>query len=179
MRAVRRAIAREDRDFQRVFADFVRVNLNPAKGYREGSTYPVPFSPRLALGPRGEDTGWLGTQIDHLASQSVTFVPADGAPPNRRLLVRVDAPPRVFAPAARVVVRFESGGAKVVNVRLNRLGNGDVRVPFGRSSVASVDVVLINTSARYDACFKGGTAYSCRGVPKDDNRIYQLRVRVL
>ncbi len=42
MRAVRRAIAREDRDFQRVFADFVRVNLNPAKGYREGSTYPVP-----------------------------------------------------------------------------------------------------------------------------------------
>jgi hypothetical protein len=179
MRAVRRAIAREGRDFQKVFADFARVNLRPAKGYREGAAYPVPFSPRLALGARGEDTGWLGTQVDHLASQYVTFVPADDAPPNRRLLVRVDGPPRSFAPAARVVVRFDSGRSKVVNVRLSKNGNGDVRVPFGRASVASVDVALVNASTRYEGCFKRGTPYSCRGVPRDDDRIYNVRARVL
>lgn len=179
MRAIRRAIAREGRDFRRVFADFVRVNLRPAKGYREGSTYPKPFTPRLFLGPRGDDTGWLGTEIDHLASLTVTFAPADTAPPNRRLLVRVDGPARAASPAARVVVRFESGRSRVVGVRLSRKGNGDVRVPFGKAKVASVDVALINAGTRYRDCFKKNTAYSCRGVPRDDNRVFKVRARVL
>jgi hypothetical protein len=179
LRAVRRAVAREQRDFSRVFADFARANLAPGRSYNEGAAYPVPFSPRLALGPRGEDTGWLGTPVDHLASQYVTFVPADSAPPGRRLLVRVDGPPRGFAPQAQVVVRHESGKQTVRVVRLNKRGNGEVRVDFGRSTVTSVDVALVNASTRYEGCFKRSTSYSCRGSAKDDDRLFKVRARVL
>ncbi len=179
MRAIRRAIARQGADFTRVFADFVRVNLKPSTGYNEGAAYPVPFSPRLALGARGEDTGWLGTPIDHLAAAYVTFVPADSAPPGRRLQIRIDGPPRGFSPAARVVVRFESGRSKVVNVKLSKQGNGQARVSFGRGSVTTVDVAMINASTRYDGCMKRSTSYACRGLPKDDDRLFKVRARVL
>lgn len=179
LRAVRRVLARQGRDFTAVFADFARVNLRPARFYSEGAGYPVPFSPNLALNQRGDDTGWLGTPLDHLAAFYVTFVPGENAPPNRRLWVRIDGPPRGFAPAARVVVRFDTGKARSFVVHLGKQGNGDVRVPFGRSSVTGVDVALINASTRYDACFKRSTSYSCRGVPKDDDRLYNVRARVL
>lgn len=179
MRAIRRAIARQGGDFTKVFADFVRANLKPSKGYREGAAYPVPFSPRLALGPRGEDTGWLGAPIDHLAAAYITFVPADNAPPGRRLQIRIDGPPRGFAPAARVVVRFDSGRSNAQTVKLSKQGNGQVRVAFGRGSVTSVDVAMINASTRYDGCFKRKTSYSCGGAPKDDDRLFKVRARVL
>ena len=113
-----------------------RVNLKPGTGYREGAAYPVRSRPGWPSGPRGEDTGWLGTPIDHLAAAYVTFVPADNAPPGRRLHVRIDGPPRGFSPAARVVVRFDSGRSKVVSVRLSKKGNGQVRVAFGAASVS-------------------------------------------
>ncbi|MCZ3385613.1 MAG: hypothetical protein LH630_01260 [Actinomycetia bacterium] len=179
MRAIRRAVARQGRDFTKVFADFARINLKPSKGYREGAAYPVPFSPRLALGPRGEDTGWLGAPVDHLAASYVTFVPADDAPPGRRLQIRIDGPPRGFSPAARVVVRFESGRSKAVTVKLSKQGNGQVRVAFGRGSVATIDVAMINASTRYDGCFKRQTSYACAGAPKDDARLFKVRARVL
>jgi hypothetical protein len=177
--AIRRAIARQGADFGKVFADFVTANLKPSTGYREGAAYPVPYSPRVALGASGEDTGWLGTPIDHLAAAYVTYVPADSAPPGRRLQIRVDGPPRGFAPAARVVVRFDSGRSTTLNVRLSKQGNGAVRVAFGRGSVTTVDVALINTSTRYDGCMKRSTSYACRGVPKDDDRLFKVRASVL
>ena len=166
MRAIRRAVARQGADFSKVFADFVRANLKPGTGYDEGAAYPVPFSPRIALGPRGEDTGWLGTPIDHLAAAYVTFVPAEDAPPGRRLQVRIDGPPRGFSPVARVVVRLESGRSQAIPVRLSKKGNGQVRVDFGRAAVTSVDVAMINASTRYEGCLKRSTSYSCRRFPQ-------------
>ncbi|MCZ3388509.1 MAG: DUF6055 domain-containing protein [Actinomycetia bacterium] len=179
MRAIRRAIARQGADFSKVFADFVTVNLKPSKGYREGAAYPVPYSPRLALGASSDDTGWLGTPIDHLAAAYVTYVPADSAPPGRRLQIRIDGPPRGFAPSAHVVVRFDSGRSKAVNVKLSKQGNGQVRVAFGRGKVTTVDVALINTSTRYDGCMKRSTSFACRGVPQDDDRLFKVRASVL
>jgi hypothetical protein len=179
MRAVRRAIAREGDDFAKVFTQFVTTNLRPAKGYTEGESYPKPFSPRVALGPKGETTGWLGTQIDHLASIYVSFVPGKGAPPARRLLLKVQGPPKGSAPAARVIVQFEGGRTKVVPIKLNRRGDGDVRVPFGRSSVRSATIAMINGSTRYVRCSTKTAPYSCGGRSKDDDRIFKVRARVL
>lgn len=179
MRSIRRAISRQDRDFRSVLVGFVRANLKPSTGYREGGGYLDPFTPRLPLGSRGEDTGWLGTPIDHLAAAYVSFVPADNAPAGRRLQIRVDGPLRGTSPAATVVVRFDSGRSKDVSVRLNKLGNGQVRVPFGRETVSSVDVAMINASARYAGCLQRSTSYACRGVPKDDDRSFKVRAKVL
>ncbi len=52
-------------------------------------------------------------------------------------------------------------------------------MPFGRSSVRGVDVALINTSTRYEGCFKRSTTLSCHGVARDDDRLYNVRARVL
>ncbi len=179
MRAIRRAVAREGDDFSKVFNQFVTTNLRPAKGYKEGAAYPRPFSPRVALGPKGETTGWLGTQLDHLSSIYVSFVPGKDAPPARRLLLRVQGPPKGSAPAARVVVAFDGGRSKTVPIKLNRRGDGEVRVPFGRSSVRSATIVMINGSTRYTHCSTKTAPYSCGGRSKDDDRIFKVRARVL
>ncbi len=179
MAAIKRAINREDREFRSVFADFMRVNLRPARFYDEGASYPVPYSANVALNRRGEDTGWLGIALDHLAGIYVTFTPGVNAPPGRRLLVRIDGPPRGTGAEARVVVRFDNGRLNPQTVRLNKQGNGEVRVNFGRAEVAGVDVALINASSRYSNCFKSGTSLSCRGKAKDNGRRYNVRARVL
>ncbi|MFL6181315.1 MAG: MXAN_6640 family putative metalloprotease [Actinomycetes bacterium] len=181
MAAVKKAISREGRDFRRVFADFMRVNLRPARYYDEAGTLPYPsaYSANLALNKKGEDTGWMGTALDHLSAIYVTFVPADTAPRGRRLQIRVDGPPRGSGTEARVVVRYQSGRLDPHVVRLNKMGNGDIRVNFAKSKVAGVDVALINASTRYKGCFKSHTTLSCRGQSQDDNRRYSVRARVL
>jgi hypothetical protein len=121
----------------------------------------------------------MGTTVDHLAATYVTFVPGDNAPPGRRLEISVNAPPRGTSPAAQVVIRFNSGHAQAKAVKLNKNGFGRIRVPFGRTKVANVDVALINASTRYAGCFKRGTTYSCRGFPRDNDRIYNVRAHVL
>lgn len=179
MRAVRRAIAREGSDFHKVYAKFILTNLRPAKGYSEGSNYPVPFTPRIALGPKGQTTGWLGTKLQHLSAIYVSYVPGQNAPPARRLLLGVDGPPRGSAPAARVLIRFEGGRVKTLAIRLNKRGNGEVRVPFGRSSVRSVTIAMINGSTRYVRCSTKTVPYSCGGRSKDDDRLFKVRAKVL
>jgi hypothetical protein len=78
-----------------------------------------------------------------------------------------------------VVVRYKDGRANASKVRLNKRGNGEIRVNFGRVEVASVDVAMINASTRYTGCFKKNTSYSCRGSARDNDRGYKVRARVL
>jgi hypothetical protein len=66
-----------------------------------------------------------------------------------------------------------------VSVKLSKQGNGQARVSFGRGSVTTVDVAMINASTRYDGCMKRSTSYACRGLPKDDDRLFKIRARVL
>jgi hypothetical protein len=179
MAAIKKAVSREKRELRKVFADFMRVNLRPGRFYDEGADYPVPYSPNWVLNRRGEDTGWAGIALDHLSAIYVTFVPGPNAPPGRRLQVRIDGPPRGSGTEAQVVVRFKSGRLSPHTVRLNKQGNGDLRVNFAKAKVAGVDVAMINASTRYKGCFRKGTTYSCRGVPRDDDRGYKVRARVL
>ncbi|HEX5018443.1 MAG TPA: MXAN_6640 family putative metalloprotease [Actinomycetes bacterium] len=179
MAAVKRALRSQKRDFGNVFADFIRVNLRPARFYEEGSNYPVPFSPKVPLNAKGDDTKWLGIVLDHLSAAYVTFYPGPNAPPGRRLSVRIDGPPRGSGTEARVVVRLSDGKSKPHSVKLNKRGNGEIRVNFGRAEVTGVDVALINASARYHGCFKSDTSLSCRGRATDDDRHYNVRARVL
>ena len=177
--AVSKALAREGRSMRSVYADFVRVNLHPGRYYEEGASYFSPYVPRWTLNRRGDDTGWAGLTLDHLSSFYVAFTPGANAPPGRRLSVRIDGPAKWAGPEARVVVRYKSGKLSTLKVRLNRRGNGEVRVNFARNEVAAVEVALINASTRYRDCFSRGTTLSCRGVSKDDNRSYKVRARVL
>jgi hypothetical protein len=181
MAAVRKAISREGREFRGVFSDFMRVNLAPARYYSEGGQLPYikAFSANVTLNKRGDDTGWMGTALDHLSATYVTFLPADTAPKGRRLLVQVDGPPRGSGTEARVVVRYNGGRLDPRVVHLNKKGNGQVRVNFGKTKIAGIDVALINASTRYSGCFDSHTSLSCRGKSRDDDRRYNVRARVL
>jgi hypothetical protein len=181
MAAVKKAVGREGRELRNVFSDFIRANLRPARYYNEGAEnhYPMAFSANVALNKKGEDTKWMGTALDHMAAIYVTFVPGDAAPKGRRLLIRVDGPPRGTGTQSQVLVRYKSGRLDPHTVHLNRKGNGSIRVTFARGKIAGVDVALINASTRYSGCFKKRTTLSCRGVSRDDDRRYLVRARVL
>ena len=65
-----------------------------------------------------------------------------------RLKVKIDGPGSYRMPAAYVLVVKRKGTDKHF-VRLNRKGNGQVIVPFGRKQVKSVYVSLVNASTRF------------------------------
>ncbi len=69
-----------------------------------------------------------------------------------------------------VVVYKKRGGPSTTVVRLNRQGNGTKTFPFSSRSIRGVDVVLVNTSSRFN-CFVPpyDSPYSCLGNPKDDD----------
>lgn len=173
--AVRRALKQEGHDFNKVFAAFTRDNLSPGRTYSEGSSYPKPFSPRIVLNQRGEDTHWMGVPIDHLAASYLTLVPGENAPGAGKAKIRFNGPPRRTAPQAQVVVHFRSGASNEMGVRLNRKGSGAISVAFGRRKVDSVDIAMVNSSTRFRGCFQQKTAFSCRGHARDDDRNFAVR----
>lgn len=175
LKAIRSALKQRGRDFGKVFAAFARDNLSPARTYAEGSSYPKPYSPRIVLNRRGEDTHWMGVPIDHLAASYLTLVPGENAPRNGKVKIRFNGPPRPTAPQAQVVVNFRTGASNEMGVRLNRKGGGEIAVAFGRRKVNSVDVVMVNSSTRYRGCFRQKTAFSCRGHARDDDRNFAVR----
>jgi hypothetical protein len=181
MAAVRKALSRAGHEFPGVFARYMTANLRPGRYYDEGAanSYPRAFTVALKLGAKGSDTGWLGLPLDHLSATYVSFSPGDNTPRHGRLLVRVDGAPRSPGSRATVLVRDNSGRFEMHTVHLNRKGDGDIRVDFGRRQIAGVDTALINASTRYSKCFSAHTTLSCRGVSRDDGRAYRVRARVI
>lgn len=86
-----------------------------------------------------------------------------------RLRLTFNAPPPARGGAFVVVVYKRGGGISTSIVRLNRTGGGAKTVPFSSRTVNKVDVVFVNTSARFANCWTGATPFSCfGGTPRDD-----------
>jgi hypothetical protein len=106
--------------------------------------------------------------MDHLTQGYVGFLPRSGVSPNAKLLVTVDLPSYQSGSEASVVAISSDGRPTFFDIRLNRRGNGSVRVPFGRGKVDVVDLVITNASLR-TTCWQDETyTFSCGGIPKDD-----------
>jgi hypothetical protein len=69
-----------------------------------------------------------------------------------------------------------SGAVSVKTYKLNRNGDGSLRVGFGRGHVSKVVLIETNASTRF-TCWTG-SQYSCMGAPRDDGRVYQFRARI-
>jgi hypothetical protein len=163
--------------FRRKFGDFAVWNRIPAKRYSEGSHYPIPVgSGSFSLGSSHTSTGWLGLKLKHMSSVYVTLKPSrtDGA--RAHLTVQYDGPRNGYGPEGRLIVVSTSGSITVKRFVLNRLGDGSLRVAFGRGHISKVVLVQSNASIRF-ACWNG-TQYSCQGVPRDDGRVYAFRARI-
>ena len=171
MKALDRALTENGEDLAKVFADFSVANRTPQVSYAEGSEQgaakayrKAPLSGRYRLDETRRSIAAKSPELAHLSSTTVAFVPESGFAANDWVLkVRVDLPRRRQDPSAVLTV-VRKDGTRVRNaVPLNRKGNGSVPVEFSSSTVARVELTLVNGSHAYDC--SEGTQWSCRGIP--------------
>ncbi len=92
LQAVRATLAARGESFARRFARFADANRRPAEEYDEGAdnAYPsAPLSASRVLG-RGDGSGWISRELDHLTSATLRFTPTGLVSPTSRLRVNVD-----------------------------------------------------------------------------------------
>ena len=157
------------------FATFAAGNLTPAANYPEGAEYPFPkFANGKVLG-KGKSKRFKA-RLFHLAASSYGYVPKNLDGKKWKLAVSVNGPVKRTSPAAVVVVHLKNGKRQVKLVKLNRNGDGHLKVTFNSKRVAIVSVTLVNASTRYK-CNKG-TTLACRGKSLDDKLRFTVTGRV-
>ena len=177
--AISHVLSAHGTTFRKKFATFAVWNKISRQRYSEGKAgrYPTPLgSGSFALGARNTSTGWLGVKLKHMSSIYVTFKPGRSDGPRAHLTVQFDGPRYGFGPEGRLMVFSRSGAVAVKTYKLNRSGDGSLRVGFGRGHISKVVLIEINASTRF-TCWKG-KQYSCMGAPLDDGRLYQFRARI-
>jgi hypothetical protein len=180
--AIATVLAARGTSLRRQFGDFAAANTTPARFYLEGTDY-TPVTPQVfTVRPAKPKTPLLSRRLSHLSSLPAVVRAGAGTGADARLRVTVDGPSRATRPEARLVVRYDDGRAVLRQVSLNAKGNGKLSVPFGKGTVTSVVVVLVNASERYRDCF-GGSPFgglSCwSGKPVDNGRLYSFRARLV
>ncbi|PVG83281.1 hypothetical protein DDE18_08265 [Nocardioides gansuensis] len=157
-----------------VYAAFGSGNLVPAQTYPEGSAYPATVPLReVGLSKAARRYGET-VRLDHLTHDSIKFVPgADLGSGRWRLKVRIAGPSRKSGPAAQVLVVLHNGKLSKQRVRLNRKGNGSVKVKFSARKVAAVFVTAANASTRYK-CGKE-SPFACQGASRDDQKAFKIK----
>ena len=162
----------------KVYAKFAAGNLTPAANYPEGAEYAGPKVRGAKKLSRGKRTKRYGVKINHLASASYVYVPGNGLGGKKwKLSVAVTGPVKRTSPAAVVVVHLANGKRQVKLVRLNRGGDGRIKVSFDNRKVGAVSVTLVNGSTRFQ-CNKR-TALACGGRPLDDKARFSVTGRVV
>jgi hypothetical protein len=91
------------------------------------------------------------------------------------LKVLVDMAPETRGSQAVVTVYKRGGGTSTSLLRLDGRGDGAKRVPFDRDRVSSVELTVVNASARTTCWQDVNSPFSCLGVPQDDGLTQQLR----
>jgi hypothetical protein len=177
IRAVRAALAARGKAWKSGFARFARDNRT--QRYADGFAYPAaPTARTWAIRPSRPSSRWQNPRLSHLANRFYSFKPGKGVRGRAWLRFIVDLPVLKTGPAANVLIVWRTGTTSLLPIRLNRRGNGTRRVTFRRDRITRVDLILTNTSTRYDhrTCWQGYTSYSCGGaLPRDDGRVYRFR----
>ena len=161
----------------KVYARYAAANLTPATTYPEGAGYRVPGFKGVKTLNKGKRKRF-GIRINHLASRSYAYVPGKGTSGKKwKMSLTVAGPAKRTSPAAVVVLRLLNGKLQTKSVRLNRNGDGRIKVAFNRTRVGAVTVTLVNASTRY-ACNRR-TLLACAGKPLDDRSRFSVLGRVV
>ena len=150
--AIRHVLAAHHTTFRKKFASFAVWNRIPRQRYSEGKAgrYPTPVgSGSFALGAANTSTGWLAVKLKHMSSIYVTFKPGRSDGPRAHLTVQFDGPRYGYGPEGRLMVFTRSGAVAVKTYKLNRNGDGSLRVGFGRGHVSKVVLIETNASTRF------------------------------
>jgi len=159
------------------FGQFAADNRVPRRRYsegREGRYNAARPAGRAVLRPKRKRAA--GTyRINHLAAKTHRFIPKVKGK-RRKLQISVDMPRKKIGTSALVTVRRKNGKARTRFVRINRAGDGRIRVPFNGRRVRYVELTLVNGSAAM-TCWQN-TGFGCRGVAKHDRRPFSFTARV-
>lgn len=171
-----RSVLRSRGGFTKVFAAYAGANNVPRRSYAEGRSWPSAIvSGSDRLGKRDRRAAF-GTRLDHMSSRNYVVKPDRTMRGRWKLRVKINGPSRASSPAAYLIVRKKGGGIERRAIGLTRKGFGKRIVSFNRSRTRSVIVTVANTSTRFTC--RRGTAYSCRGAARDDNRRFTVATKV-
>jgi hypothetical protein len=178
LQAIDSALRERGTTFRTTFADWAAANTFPAAAYEEGAHYPVPpekSSPKLNA--RAARTSGHAT-LDHLTSRYIELLPGAALKNSARLRLQLDLPARALGSDATVLaVSLRGGIVAAVRATLNGKGDGTVTVPFSRSKVAKIVLVLTNAGADYDC--NRGTTFACEGAPREDGLAFRYTAKVV
>lgn len=179
LQAVSNALSGAGYPFPAAYAEFATVNRQPWNYYEEGAANgypaaPLSFSP-VTLTPSRNATKWGSVLQAHLTNDTVRFKPKSMKPKSWRLKVQVDLAPKARGSMAMVTVFYKGGTSGIKPIGLDSQGDGAVKVPFSSSKVASVELTIINASERTSCWEYPDIAYSCYGIPTDDNLKQKFR----
>lgn len=161
----------------KVYAKYAAGNLTPAVNYPEGAEYAYPKVRGAKQLSKKKRAKRYGVRINHLASASYVFGPGRGLSGRKwKLALRVTGPAKRTSPSAVVVVHLLNGKRQVKLVKLDRGGDGGIRVRFDKRRVGAVSVTLVNGSTRF-RCGKR-TVLACGGRPLDDKARFAVKARV-
>ncbi len=158
------------------FATFAAGNLTPTANYPEGAEYAYPKFANGKVLSKKKRAKRFTARLFHLAASSYGFLPKGTSGKKWKLAVSVNGPVKATSPAAVVVVHLANGKRQVKMVKLNRNGDGRLKVSFDSRRVAIVSVTLVNASTRY-RCNRG-TTLACRGKAIDDKARFSVTGRV-
>lgn len=181
LKAIAHASEEQGLSFRFLFANFAALSDVPAKWYEEGAAqqYPVPpLSAHYTITAR-RDVVVDRYRMNHLSNRYIGFKPGRSVRSTAKLLVVVDLPAYRTGPEASVVTLSKSGAVKYYASSLDRRGDGSRRVPFGRGTIAEVDLILTNASTRTTCWVDLNSAFSCAGDPKDDSLQYAFGVALV
>jgi hypothetical protein len=175
--AVKRVLPRRT-SFKKVFSQFSSANITPSRSYPEGRFWPTPYLTSQGTLGRGESTsGELF--VNHMSTLDIRVVPETNLDRRKfKLRISIDGPVSETAPAVAVVRQTSSGKFERRSIGLNRDGVGATVVPFNRRQTKRVWVAVSNASTRFD-CRGDDFTYSCSGTPRDDQRKFVVRFKVI
>ena len=178
LKAVRRVLANRGSSLEEEFAGFGLANRAPRGSYEEGGSYataPVARSSELSVGDRSRLE--RRARLDHLATKTYAFTPGSGlALGGWQLRARVDAPTAKHRPVVQLTTRRANGTATSQRLSLDDRGVGKATVSFDSDDVKQVELTLTNASHRFNC--REGTEFSCRGIPRSNNRLFTYTVRL-
>ncbi|WP_300677929.1 MXAN_6640 family putative metalloprotease [Nocardioides sp.] len=166
MQAIASALAARRLDFATTYGQFAAANRRPSS-YLGGGAYPVASANRtFTLRKKAKRSGTV--KINHLASATFRFKPKKISPGNRRAKISVDMANRSAGSVALVTIVQRNGRATVKSIKLNKLGNGAIKIAFSSKRIAYVELTLVNANRRYTDCSTNQSSYSCGGTPVRD-----------
>ena len=187
IRAVIKAVKTRGMAFSETFNDFGISLYVPEFTFSEASGYltylrandygraPFARSKKISL---AKQVAKIDTKIDHLSHKLFAFNRGDDLGPGGRLRLILRGAPLKRGTAMTALAVRSDNTVLAKRVSLNSDGDGGTRIGFG-PDVVRVIAVLTNGSGRFSNCDKRLLYATSCGIPRDDNRRFVLKVKLL